>query len=80
VQKKLNKQKRNIMKTLKFKTTIKCNGCVKTVTPFLDKSNNIENWRVDLENPDRIMTVETSGEADEVKYLLSEAGYKAEEL
>ena len=53
---------------------------MKTVTPFLDKSNNIENWRVDLENPDRIMTVETSGEADEVKYLLSEAGYKAEEL
>jgi copper chaperone len=67
------------MKTLKFKTTIKCNGCINAVTPFLDNSNNIEKWSVDLESPDRILTVETSGEADEVKRLLQEAGYKAEE-
>jgi copper chaperone len=68
------------MKTLKFKTTIKCNGCIKTVTPFLDKSNNISKWSVDLESPDRIMTVETEGDTEEVKNLLNEAGYKAEEF
>jgi copper chaperone len=68
------------MKTLKFKTTIKCNGCVNTVTPFLEKSNNINKWNVDLENPDRILAVETEGNADEVKDLLKEAGYKAEEV
>jgi copper chaperone len=68
------------MKTLKFKTTIKCNGCIKTVTPFLEKSNNISKWSVDLESPDRIMTVETEGDTEEVKNLLNEAGYKAEEF
>ncbi|MFO8000126.1 MAG: heavy-metal-associated domain-containing protein [Marinilabilia sp.] len=68
------------MKTLKFKTTVKCNGCIKTVTPYLEKSNNIATWDVDLESPDRTMTVETSGDAEEVKELLKEAGYKAEDI
>ncbi len=69
------------MKTLKFKTNIKCNGCVNAVTPFLDKSNNISDWSVDLESPDRILTIKTEeGDAEEVKELLNEAGYKAEEL
>ena len=68
------------MQTLKFKTTIKCNGCINAVTPFLEKSNNISKWSVDLENPDRIMTVETEGDTEEVKALLNEAGYKAEEF
>lgn len=67
------------MQTLKFKTTIKCNGCINAVTPFLKKSNNISKWSVDLESPDRIMTVETEGDTEEVKELLNEAGYKAEE-
>lgn len=68
------------MQTLKFKTTMKCNGCVQTVTPFLENSNNIQNWSVDLQNPDRILTVETKGDAEEVKNLLKEAGYQAEEI
>jgi copper chaperone len=66
------------MKTLKFKTTIKCNGCIKAVTPFLDKSNNIQKWNVNLENPERTLTVETEGNSDEIKELLIEAGYNAE--
>lgn len=68
------------METLKFKTTIKCNGCVNTVKPVLEEANNISNWSVDLESPDRILTVETEGNADEVVELLKEAGYKAEEV
>jgi copper chaperone len=68
------------METLKFKTTIKCNGCVNTVKPFMEKANNISNWSVDLESPDRVLTVETEGNADEIVELLKEAGYKAEEV
>ncbi len=68
------------MQTLKFKTTIKCNGCINAVTPYLEKSNNISKWSVDLENPERIMTVETEGDAEEVKALLNDAGYKAEDI
>ena len=68
------------MQTLKFKTTMKCNGCVQTVTPFLEQANNIQNWSVDLQNPDRILTVQTEGDAEEVKNLLKEAGYQAEKV
>lgn len=68
------------MQTLKFKTTMKCNGCVQTVTPFLEQANNIQNWSVDLQNPDRVLTVQTEGDAEEVKNLLKEAGYQAEEV
>lgn len=68
------------METLKFKTTLKCNGCVNTVKPFLEEANNISSWSVDLESPDRVLTVESEGNADEVVELLKEAGYKAEEV
>ncbi|SFE36479.1 heavy-metal-associated domain-containing protein [Thermophagus xiamenensis] len=66
------------MKTLKFKTNVKCNGCIKAITPFLEKSNNIARWNVDLETPDRILSVETDGDAEEIIQLLKDAGYSAE--
>ena len=68
------------METLKFKTNIKCGGCIATVTPFLNGDENIENWQVDLESADRILTVETIHSADEVTELVKKAGYKAEEI
>ncbi|HKK67902.1 MAG TPA: hypothetical protein VJ946_06805 [Bacteroidales bacterium] len=68
------------METLKLKTTIKCNGCVNTVKPFLEDSNNISNWSVDLENPEKILTVATEGNENEVVDLLHKAGYKAEKV
>jgi copper chaperone len=68
------------MKTSKFKTTIKCSGCVATVTPFLNEAIGENNWQVDLNNPSRILTV--TGENDETKVIqaLEKAGYKAEAL
>lgn len=68
------------METLKFKTNIKCGGCIATVTPFLNGDENIENWQVDLESADRILTVETVHSADEVTELVKKAGYNAEEI
>ena len=71
----------NNMNTLKFKTNIKCNNCVAKVSPFLDESLNIKEWNVDLDNPDRILTV--SGEdltGDYIKDTLMKAGYKSDEI
>ena len=48
------------METLKFKTNIKCTGCLGKVTPHLDSAEGVESWEVDLENPDRILTVNSS--------------------
>lgn len=65
-------------KTTTYKTNIKCNGCIATVTPFLEKSKNIDNWKVDLESSDRIMTVELKeDDHGEIENLIKEAGYQA---
>lgn len=68
------------LETLKFKTNIKCGGCVATVTPFLNEDNAIENWNVDLESPERILKVETSKTPQEIAELMKKAGYNAEEI
>lgn len=64
---------------LKFKTNINCNGCKATVTPFLDKTDGICHWDVDLENKDKILTVHSTGiSAEEVKKVIKQAGYNSE--
>lgn len=68
------------METLKFKTTIKCSGCVAQVTPFLNNAVGENNWEVDVQNPDKILTI-TSGEKLEKNAIIEtvkEAGFKAE--
>jgi copper chaperone len=66
------------MKTLKFKTNINCMGCVGSVKPFLDQESQISEWKVDIENPGKILTVTTSLEEEEVEKLLEKAGFMAE--
>lgn len=66
------------MNTLKFKTTIKCGGCIATVTPFLNKIEGISTWSVDTNSPDKILTVETETVSpDEITNTLKGAGYQA---
>lgn len=68
------------METTKFKTTIKCSGCVEKVTPFLNEAVGENKWEVDYNNPSKVLTV--VGETDKVKVIqaLEKAGYKAEAL
>ncbi|HEX6891714.1 MAG TPA: heavy metal transport/detoxification protein [Chryseolinea sp.] len=66
------------METIKFKTTIKCSGCVAKVTPFLNEALGEDNWEVDYNNPSKVLTV--AGEKDKAKVIqaVEMAGYKAE--
>lgn len=65
--------------TLKFKTNIKCSGCVATVKPFFDQADGIQDWAVDLEHPDRLLTVQTAQlDEEDIIRLLREAGYHGE--
>lgn len=69
------------MASFKFKTNINCNGCIATVTPFLNSETAIQNWKVDIQNPNKILTVE--GEKitkDMVVSKVKEAGFKIEEF
>jgi copper chaperone len=69
------------MKTLKFKTNIKCGGCIATVTPHLNALDGVENWKVDLENPDRVLSVESSGATEsQIIDSVITAGYKIEKM
>ena len=68
------------METIKFKTNIKCGGCIATVTPFFNADENIEKWGVDLLSADRVLTVETNHSSEEVTKLVKKAGYTAEEI
>lgn len=67
------------MSTFKFKTNINCGSCIKSVTPFLNDLDNIDLWKVDTENPDKILTVELDNEDSEsVIEAVTKAGYKIE--
>lgn len=64
------------MKTVKFKTNINCGSCIKSVTPFLNEVENIDLWKVDIENPDKILTVELDDENETtVIEAIQKAGY-----
>jgi copper chaperone CopZ len=70
------------METLKFKTNIKCSGCIATVTPFLNKTVGADNWQVDLQAPEKVLTVQAADKEKETEVVqsLQEAGYKAEKI
>lgn len=69
------------MKTQRFKTNIKCGSCVATVTPFLNEVLGEGHWKVDVQNPDKILTTETDTVAlADIRRTVEKAGYKAEPL
>ncbi len=71
----------NTMKTLQFKTNIKCGGCVAQVTPHLNTVEGIIHWEVDTAHPQKILTVKTDqAGASEVKKAVQNAGFAAEPL
>ena len=68
------------METIKFKTTIKCSGCVAKVTPFLNDALGEDNWEVDYNNPSKILTVVGENDKSKVINAVERAGYRAEQL
>lgn len=70
------------METLQFKTTIKCSGCIEKVTPYLNETVGENNWEVDLQNPQKVLTIPNSEQinSSEVVEALAKAGYKAEKI
>ena len=61
-----------------FKTNIMCAHCIAKVAPFLNANTEIKSWEVDIENPDKILTIDTELPVEKVREIAREAGYKAE--
>jgi copper chaperone len=68
------------MSTLKFKTNIKCAGCVATVTPGLNETAGEGKWEVDLKSPERVLTINSEVSEQQVKEALKKVGYQAEKI
>ena len=67
-------------KTVKYKTNMKCSDCVDKVKSQLNDLGVIEAWSLDLEVPDRILTVVMDEEGDiaVIESIFTDAGYVAE--
>lgn len=69
------------METIQFKTNLKCSGCIATVTPVLNEIAGKDNWEVDLQSPDKLLTVATDkASKEEIQQAVKKAGYEAEAL
>jgi copper chaperone len=69
------------METLKFKTNIKCSGCLSKVTPTLNEVAGEDNWDVNINEPNKTLTVEAQGlSKEQIIDAVQKAGYTAEAL
>jgi len=69
------------METLKFKTNLKCGGCITAIKPELEKLDGLGQWKVDLTVPERILEVETSPDkAASILEAVKKAGYEISQL
>lgn len=68
------------METKRFRTNIKCSGCVATVTPHLNEAVGENKWNVDIDNPSKILTVDSDTSEAKIKEAVQKAGYKIEKI
>jgi copper chaperone len=69
------------MKTLTFKTTINCNGCIEKVTPALNALAGEKNWDINISDPKKILSIQSDALTDEeVIIKLKAAGFNAERM
>lgn len=67
--------------TYRFKTTLNCGGCVSKVKSDLDQAAGIEEWEVNIDNPDKILTVKaTNIDPNEVVQIVKSKGFQAEKI
>ncbi|GAB4195021.1 MAG: hypothetical protein OHK0057_16940 [Thermoflexibacter sp.] len=64
---------------IKLKTNIKCMGCIAQVTPFLNAATNIQSWEVDIQHPEKVLTVKGDIDKKQLIQLIEKAGFKAQE-
>lgn len=78
---KLTKKTATDSRAWHFRTSIMCNGCVAKITPVLDAASGIASWSVDLQSPERCLTIIPDGIAkEELMALVRNAGFTIEEL
>jgi copper chaperone len=65
--------------TIRFKTNIKCGGCISQVSPSLNEADGISKWEVDTAHQDKILTVHSDGiSVGEITKMVRKSGFSAE--
>ena len=68
-----------IMKQIKLKTDLSCKHCVMKVEPVLKAEQGVVSYSIDLENPDKTVTIESDGaNIDKLIQNIKKIGYNAE--
>ncbi len=65
---------------MKFKTNAKCSGCVAAIGVKLNTILKKTEWNINLNSPEKILTVYAAIPAAIVIEAVEAAGYQAEEL
>lgn len=66
-------------KEFQFRTNINCGGCIAKVKADLDAADGICEWKVDIANNEKILTVTSTGiTEEEVIAIIRKKGFKAE--
>ena len=69
------------MKALEFKfmTNLRGPECIVSIAPYLDAVIGLQRWNVDLDNPEKILTVHVAdpGHTKLVAAAIEKAGYTA---
>jgi copper chaperone len=67
------------MNTYIFKTNLQCANCRAKVQPLLDKSDEVLDWQLNLEHPERLLTVKSpSPNPEDISKLVARAGFQAQ--
>lgn len=66
------------MSTYVFKTNIHCNSCISKISPELNKNIEIESWEVDINSENKLLTIQTDLNIQEIKEIIQKAGYYCE--
>ena len=66
----------------RFKTNLRGQECIVTITPYLDAVIGLHRWSVDLDTQDKILTVYVAdpGHTILVAAAIEKAGYSAEQV
>ena len=64
------------MTTRRFKTNLRCGGCVAAVKPHLDREPGVDRWEVDVASPDKTLTVDGDVPAEAVKAAVARGGFQ----
>ena len=73
------------MKSIKFKTNLKCNGCINAIKPNIEVIKEIKSWRVFLDVQEKTLEIDYDTISEDeisiaVQDAVTKAGYIIEKL